>query len=252
LVAVTRFARAELVLVAALAVVAIAIFSFAEMADDIMEGDTEAFDRFVLQAMRTPGDLSDPIGPKLMEIAMADLTALGGMAVLAAIAIVVSGFLLIQRRSMAVMALWTALLGGLALSQTLKRAFGRERPPAEYQAAEAINASFPSGHAMLSAIAFLTLGALVAKSQPKRRLKTYVMVVAVLLTLIVGVTRVYLGVHWATDVLAGWCVGVAWATTCWATARLIERLHGKAGMSRPQHGLNPPHPSSTPAPATGE
>ena len=147
----------------------------------------------------------------------------------------VCGFLFIRRRGIAAMFIVTTLAGGIGLSQVLKRFFGRERPPLEYQAAEAINASFPSGHAMLSAVVYLTIGALVARSMPQRRLKTYVMAMAVLLTAVVGLSRVYLGVHWASDVMAGWCVGAAWATTCWLTARLFERFFGRGGISRPQH-----------------
>ena len=229
-VAVARFARAELVVVAALGLLTLCIMGFMELADDVAEADTRAFDQAILDSVRAPGDPSDPIGPHWLEIAMADVTALGAVAVLGIVALVVAGFLFIQRRPLAGVTLLTALLGGVAMSQSLKLLFGRERPPLPYQAAEAVNASFPSGHAMLSAVAYLTIGAIVAKALPRRRLKTYVMTVAVLLTLIVGLSRVYLGVHWASDVLGGWMVGAAWA---------IERWQGREGMSRPQPVAHP-------------
>jgi undecaprenyl-diphosphatase len=165
---------------------------------------------------------------------MIDLTSLGGTAVLVVISLIVSGFLLIKKRPLAVMTLLTALLGAVALSETMKLLFGRERPPLIYRAVEAVNASFPSGHAMLSAVAYLTLGAMLAKTLRYRREKIYVMAVALLLTGIVGLSRIYLGVHWATDVFGGWCAGAAWATACWLAAWLIERWHGRQGMSRPQ------------------
>ncbi|HYE43481.1 MAG TPA: phosphatase PAP2 family protein [Caulobacteraceae bacterium] len=238
-VAVARFARAELVVVAALGLLTLCIMGFMELADDVAEADTRAFDQAILDSVRAPGDPSDPIGPHWLEIAMADVTALGAVAVLGIVALVVAGFLFIQRRPLAGVTLLTALLGGVAMSQSLKLLFGRERPPLPYQAAEAVNASFPSGHAMLSAVAYLTIGAIVAKALPRRRLKTYVMTVAVLLTLIVGLSRVYLGVHWASDVLGGWMVGAAWAAACWLAAWAIERWQGREGMSRPQPVAHP-------------
>jgi len=243
MVAAFRFARAEAVLIGALVVVTVATMAFVEIADDMREADGQAFDRAVLESLRTPGDPGDPIGSKLVEIAVTDLTALGGIAVLVAVTTLVCGFLFIRRRGIAAMFIVTTLAGGIALSQVLKRFFGRERPPVEFQATEAVNASFPSGHAMLSAVVYLTIGAIVARALPQRRLKTYVMVMAVLLTGIIGLSRIYLGVHWASDVMAGWCVGAAWATTCWLTARMFERFFGRAGVSRPQHMPPAPHPA---------
>lgn len=233
MVAAWRFARAEAVLVGALIVVTGAIMAFVEIADDMTEADGQRFDRIVLDAMRVPGAPKDPIGPAWVEVAVTDLTALGGIAVLVVVTAVVAGFLLFRRRGIAAMFVVTSLAGGIALSQGLKLAFGRERPPADFQAVEAVNASFPSGHAMLSAVVYLTIGAIVARALPQRRLKAYVMFVAVLLTAVVGLSRVYLGVHWASDVLAGWCVGAAWATTCWLAANAFERYFGRSGISRP-------------------
>jgi undecaprenyl-diphosphatase len=113
--------------------------------------------------------------------------------------------------------------GGLMISQGLKRLFERERPDLAYRAVEAVNASFPSGHAMLSAVVFLTLGVLAARFTERRRVKVLAVGAAVLVSLLVGISRVYLGVHWASDVLAGWCVGAAWAMACWLAAFLVQR-----------------------------
>jgi undecaprenyl-diphosphatase len=251
MVAAARFARAEAVLIAALSLVAILIGIFAEIASDLAEHPDHAWDLSVLNALRESGQPDNPIGPRWLEIAMTDLTALGGVAVLVAVGLIVVGFLLVQRRPLGVMTLVTALGGGLALSQAMKLLFGRERPPLIYRAAEAVNASFPSGHAMLSAVAYLTIGAILARSMQRTREKLYVMGVALILTFVVGVSRIYLGVHWATDVLGGWSIGVAWATTCWAAAWAAERWHGREGMSRPQ-GLQTEDASDTPAAVTGE
>lgn len=243
-VAAGRFARSELGLSAALLALAGGVASFIDISEDLGEHPNHAWDMSVLIALRVPDHPHDPIGPRWLEIVATDLTALGSTAVLTLLALLVGGFLLMKRKPWAVVTLASALLGGLALSQTLKMLFGRERPPAPYRLAEAINASFPSGHAMLSAIAFLTLGALLAKVVPERRAKVYVMAAAIFVALLVGLTRIYLGVHWATDVMAGWAVGAAWAMFCWIVAWGIERVRGKSGISEP-------HPSRRDNPAAG-
>ena len=97
-------------------------------------------------------------------------------------------------------------------------------------------ASFPSGHATGSAAAYLTMGALLARFQRQRRLKIYLMSVAVLLTLMIGVSRLYLGVHWPTDVLAGWTLGSCWALMCWTIARQLQR----------RGAVEPPEPAAEP------
>lgn len=217
------FVRTEFVLVASLAVIATALLAFIEIADEMTEGEAHAFDMAVLQALHPDvANPSDPIGPFWLDHAAADLTALGSVSVLAAISLLVGGFLVLQRRRLEAAIIAVAFGGGLAISQGLKEVFGRERPPEVYRASEILNASFPSGHALLSAVVFLTLGAMLAQAARGRALRAYVMSVAIMLVLLVGVTRIYLGVHWTTDVLAGWSVGAAWATTCWLAGRWLK------------------------------
>ena len=94
--------------------------------------------------------------------------------------------------------------------------------------------SFPSGHAMTSAAVYLTLGALLMRVADRRATKIYCMTCAMFLAGLVGVTRVYLGVHYPTDVLAGWLVGLSWALFCWLVERAIER--GAASNGRGEVG----------------
>lgn len=222
--AIWSFVRAEFVLVASLAVIAAALLGFIEIADEMTEGEAHGFDMAVLQALHPDvANPADPVGPFWLDHAAADLTALGSVSVLAAIALLVGGFLVLQRKRLEAAIIVVAFAGGLTLSQALKGFFARERPPEIYRASEILNASFPSGHALLSAVVFLTLGAMLAQAAKGRALRIYVMSVAIVLVLLVGLTRIYLGVHWTTDVLAGWSVGAAWATACWLTGRWLKQ-----------------------------
>ncbi len=210
-----RIGLAEKTALATIALTATAIYGFGELADEVIEGDTREFDTAVLLAFRNPADLSDPVGPRWLEEMMRDFTALGSVGVLATLTLVVIGFLvLLKKRYVAWMIAW-AVAGGAFVSQALKWGFARPRPDLVPHGTFVYTQSFPSGHAMLSAVVFLTLGALLARSQADARLKIYLLSVAAVLTVLVGISRVYLGVHWPTDVLAGWVVGIGWALFCW-------------------------------------
>ena len=126
----------------------------------------------------------------------------------------IAGFLTLTRKGFAALFVLASVVGGVLISQTMKWAYARPRPELVPHGAEVYTASFPSGHSMMSAVVYLTLGALLARTQADRAVKTYVLVMAVILTVLVGVSRVYLGVHWPTDVLAGWALGGAWALIC--------------------------------------
>ncbi len=217
------FVRAEGLLVGALAVIAAAVLAFIAIADEMSEGHAHAFDMAVLQALHPDvANPSDPAGPFWLDLAAADLTAIGSVSVLAVLSLAVAGFLVLNRRRIEAGIIALAFGGGLMISQGLKGAFGRERPPEVYRASEILNASFPSGHALLSTVVFLTLGAMLAQAAKGRAARIYVMSAAIVLVLIVGLTRVYLGVHWATDVLAGWAAGGAWASACWLAGRQLR------------------------------
>jgi undecaprenyl-diphosphatase len=230
--AVFAFARAEVVLLAAFAVIAGALLTFVEVADDMREEDGRAFDWAILRFTHPDvANPANPIGPAWLDHASADFSALGSVAVLMTVVAAACGYLLLRRRALEALLLIVAAGGGLAISQALKTVFERDRPPDIYRAAEALNQSFPSGHAMLSAVVYLTLGAMLARTEARWRLRIYVMAFAILLALIVGLTRIHLGVHWATDVLAGWCAGAAWATACWLFDRSVRDKPGTSGSS---------------------
>lgn len=199
------------------------IWGFIALADEVLEGDTFTIDKPIILALRNPDNLSDPIGPAWFEEMMRDITALGGIAFLTALSLAVVGFLLLQKKKG--MAIYTllAISGGLLLSSLLKQGFNRPRPDIVPHESYVMTASFPSGHSMLSAVVFLTLGGLLARYTSQKRLKVYILSLAVLATLVVGCSRVYLGVHWPTDVLAGWTAGASWALLCWLVVFLLQR-----------------------------
>lgn len=225
-------ARREIGPIAGIGVLTLTGLVFLNVADEVGEGDTHGFDQAILMALRDPGHPANPIGPKWLEIAAMDITSLGSVTILTLLVLLVCGMFAVLGRKRYAAWLLAAALGGTALSQGLKLVFGRERPPSFMHAVEAINPSFPSGHATLSAVIYLTLGALIARFATQRRVKTYALASAVLLTGLVGCSRVYLGVHWPTDVLAGWCLGAAWATACWLAALLVQKRWPQAAPTQ--------------------
>jgi undecaprenyl-diphosphatase len=218
----TRLGRQELWLLLSLLLVVSAIWAFVTLANAMMEGETQAFDRAVLLAMRTPGHPAEPWGPPWLTEVVRDYTALGGVGLLTFMTMAVLGFLLLQGKPRVTLMVVLTVGGGMLLSTLLKRGFARPRPDLVPHGVLVHTASFPSGHAMLSAVVYLTLGALLARVQPQRRLKMYVLTLAVVLTVLVGLSRIYLGVHWPTDVLAGWLAGAAWALLAWCVAVWLQ------------------------------
>ena len=219
--------RAELGALAAIFAAAAALLCFGLLTGEMLEGETHAFDSRVLLAFRDPANLADPLGPPWVADAVRDLTSLGSTIMLTLIVLVVAGYLLLIGKRASALLLLLSVIGAALLSQLMKALFDRSRPDVVPHLAYVDSLSYPSGHAMMSAVLYLTLGALLARAQTGRKQQAYVFGVAVLLALIVGMSRVYLGVHWPSDVLAGWSVGAAWAMGCLLAANWLERRRGR-------------------------
>jgi undecaprenyl-diphosphatase len=218
-----RMAQDELfqVLLVALLVVA-GTWVFVELAGDVLEGDTQAFDRWILDARRSPDDPEWPRGPRWLVEVGRDITAFGSSVVVALLTAAVVGYLWLQRKYGALWFVVVVTMGGGLLSHLLKELFARARPDA-VPCLWVSSPSFPSGHATLAAVVYLTLGILLARLEPRPLLKAYFLGMMMALTFMVGVSRVYLGVHYPTDVLAGWTVGLVWGLLCWLAAWYLQR-----------------------------
>jgi undecaprenyl-diphosphatase len=207
-----------------LAALAGGVWLFMELAEGVRENHTHTIDRMILLSMRTAGDPGNPIGPYWFEESVRDVTALGGVVVLSLITVAVVCYLCLQRKAKMAMVVAVAVAGGIIFSMVLKELFNRPRPDVVPHLYQAFHSSFPSGHSMMAAVTYLTLGALMAKSQSSRLLKIYFISVAATLTGIVGLSRIYIGVHWPTDVLGGWAAGAVWALLWWLLAHWLQLL----------------------------
>ncbi|MBI1405591.1 MAG: phosphatase PAP2 family protein [Caulobacter sp.] len=216
-------ARREAGAVVAVLVAAAALWLFLSVAGEVAEGETLKIDRALLLMLRMTHDPTVTVGPLWLRTALMDFTSLGSVAVLTLVVAGTAGLFASLRRWPEAVMLVAASGGGVAISQGLKLMFGRARPDESLRLVEAVNASFPSGHAMLSAVVYLTLGAMISRFAERRRVRAFAMGAGVVLTLLVGTSRVYLGVHWPSDVLAGWSLGAAWAMACWLAVWAWER-----------------------------
>ncbi|HSP81866.1 MAG TPA: phosphatase PAP2 family protein [Myxococcaceae bacterium] len=200
-----------------------ATLGFIALWDEVAERETQHFDEWALRALREPGQPADALGPEWLSEAARDVTGLGSAAVLVLVVCAVAGFLALVRRWETLMLVVGSTVGGVLVNVLLKRVLDRPRPTVVPQLTWVATESFPSGHAMLSATVYLTMAALLAQLTDRRWLKAYLLGVALTATLLVGLTRVYLGVHYPTDVLGGWLAGVAWALLSALVVRVVRR-----------------------------
>lgn len=230
-------ARWATIPVVLMAVIGSGIYVFLELADEISENEIRAVDRALFLLFRETADIEDPLGPPWFEEAVAEITALGGYPILVIVVLAVIGFLIVVGKRGP--ALYVALSVGLGtvVGQALKMLYDRPRPDIVEHLVSINTASFPSGHATMSTIVYLTLASLIVRLVDQVSARVYVLVVAVLLALAIGLSRIYLGVHWPSDVAAGWAIGVVWASLSWLIVgalrfRRASRHDAIAGQGR--------------------
>ena len=217
-----------MILVGSVMVLAL-VWLFITLAGEVIEGDTRQFDEWVLSSLRRTDNPAELRGPWWVRAGAEDVTALGGPTVLGLTVLVVTGYLLLNGLYRTGLFVFVASSGGWVLNWTLKQVFERTRPDIVPHLREVMTSSFPSGHALTSAAVYLTLGALLMRIATGRLAKYYCLATAMFVTLLVGSSRVFLGVHYPTDVLAGWLIGMSWALLCWTVERSLER---RAGLRR--------------------
>ena len=197
----------------------VSALGFLVLSQEVRAQRTQRLDEHILLSLRRPEQLQEPVGLRwLVEVAR-DVTSLGSPTVLALVVLAVAGFLGLVRRWRTLALVVGSTVGGGGVNTLLKGLFARPRPTVVPHLSWVLSTSFPSGHAMLSAIVYLTLGAQLAQLVTRRRLQVYLVTVAAVLTLLIGLTRVYLGVHYPTDVVGGWLAGVGWALLAALVAR---------------------------------
>lgn len=233
--------RPELLWLSGLLVVSGFVLVFGHLAEQVVEGDTSAFDRHILLFFRDPVDPDRLLGPYWLPEVIRDITSLGSTVILALVTVLAALYLGLVGKRGTLGFLLGCVVGGQILSTVLKLFFERARPDLIGSAPDVFTASFPSGHAMLSAVTYLTLGALLARFEERRRMQIFWVTVAVFLTVIIGVSRVLLGVHWPTDVMGGWCIGAAWALGCSLLALWMQQ------RGRIDPPSDPARPSVTPS-----
>lgn len=213
----------EIETLAALLLAAGGVWLFVEIADEVVDGETATIDERLMLALRSAADTSDPLGPPWFEETARDITGLGGGGILTLLTLASAGFLALQRKAHLALYLLAAVASGALVSTLLKLGFDRPRPDLVAHGQIVYTSSFPSGHSLISAVVYLTLGALLANGQTNVGMRIYLIGLAAFLAILIGVSRVYLGVHWPTDVLAGWAAGSAWALFCFALAERLRR-----------------------------
>ena len=206
----------------ALGVVTLTLWGFLVLTGEVLENEYHGIDNRILLAFRTPEDLRIPIGPSWVQSVSLDISALGSAAVLTLLTLLICGYFLLEKRLDAVLMILCASVSGSLLNWFLKSLIGRERPNVVPYLSEIHNTSYPSGHSMLSAIIYLTLAVVLGKMVKTRAKRLYILSTAIGLAFFIGLTRVILGVHFLSDVVAGWTVGIGWATLCWMFSNYVS------------------------------
>lgn len=211
------FAPLAAFITAGLIVAAVAVGLFGVIAEGVEEGATQGFDEAVLQwfeGRRTP----------FLDEIMLEITTLGGGVVLIMIVLITSVFLWQTNHKWSVYLLMLGTMGAKLANTLLKMGFNRERPSV-VEGIDAVHSlSFPSGHAMSSMAVYGCVAYLVGRLEPKPVLKHLVWGFSAALILLIGISRMYLGVHYPSDVVAGFLGGLAWLAFVIGTMKAVQFL----------------------------
>jgi len=198
------------------------VFAFSSLASEVLEGESRTLDTSILMLFRDAVDQNNPLGPPWLQEMMRDLTALGGIIVLSIITFGAALYMVAIKKHGQALYIIASIGSGVLLSNVLKIGFDRPRPNLVPHESITYMASFPSGHSLMAAVVYLTLGTLLAEAHPVQRVRIYILGFMIFITLLVGMSRLYLGVHWPTDVLAGWLAGGVWALMAWLIHQRIK------------------------------
>jgi len=218
----TKLMNIEIRVILAFFVVVSLIWIFFILANAVNAGTTQKLDVKIIEYFRNPADNS-PAGPVWLPDVMRDITSLGGGTVITIITLIVIFYLIINKKYNEMILVLTAVIGGAVIGFGLKEIFGRERPDLIFRLVDVKSLSFPSGHSMMSTVIYLSLAALLSRIERERKVRVYIISVALFLSFIIGLSRIYLGVHYPTDVIGGWTIGLAWAAICWFFAKYLQR-----------------------------
>lgn len=227
--------RVELKVLLAWLALVLGLLFFLLLAEQVSKGSVQSVDEKILKAFRMPDNTAIPRGPEGLQEVMRDITSLGGGTVIFLITAFVAGYFLLQRNYNSLLLIIALVIGGSILGFELKEFFARERPMLVPHLMNVRHMSFPSGHSLMSAVMYISLAAILAEDQDTRRVKVFLLFSAIFLSFIIGISRLYLGVHYPTDVVAGWSIGTAWAAFCWYIAWRID----KRRFAKKVNNLNP-------------
>jgi undecaprenyl-diphosphatase len=205
------------------AAAALGVLAFVYIGHEVGEEELVQFDSSILLAFRDPADLSRTVGPPWLAESVVEITALGGYTLIVVLVAAVIGLLLINGLRGPALFVLLSVTTGWVTSHLLKSFYDRPRPDLVPQLDIVHTASFPSGHAMMTTLVYLTLASVIARLTEKTSVRIYVFAVAVAIALAVGLTRIFLGVHWPSDVIAGWALGAAWAALSWLAVSVLRR-----------------------------
>lgn len=216
-----HLARREFALLCGIVAAFLCLWIFLGVAEEAGEGEHDNLELKIIQSFRSPTDLSRLKGPVWAKEAAIDSSTLGGSTLTIIITVLVASYLLINRQRRDCIIVAAAVSSGSAASVVLKHVFERPRPTAVPYLVHVNDASFPSGHSMTSAVVYITLGVLLARSTNSWKHKLFYVGTGLILSGLVGLSRVMLGVHYPSDVIAGWAAGASWALICWIAAELV-------------------------------